>query len=75
MNTMNKETKSPEMAATLDDLSLATFYTIYDNYSGDDAFDGTYSECVEWKADMARLYPFAVSKGRWGDPIWRKGGK
>ena len=51
----------------------ATFYTIYDNYSGDDAFDGTYSECVAWKADMARLYPFAVSKGRWGDPIWRKG--
>jgi hypothetical protein len=53
--------------------SKFTFYTIYDNYSGDDAFDGTYSECVAWKADMARLYPFAVSKGRWGDPIWRKG--
>jgi hypothetical protein len=25
MNTMNKETKSPKMAATLDDLSLAMF--------------------------------------------------
>jgi hypothetical protein len=53
----------------------ATFYTIYDNYTSDDAFDGTYAECMTWKADMKRLYPFAVSKGRWGDPIWRKGGK
>mgnify|MGYP003679816227 FL=1 len=63
------------MKDTADNPHNVTYYTIYDSYSGDDAFDGTYSECIEWKADMARLYPFAVSKGRWGDPIWRKGGK
>ena len=57
------------MKDTADNPHNATFYTIYDSYSGDDAFDGTYSECVEWKADMARLYPLAVSKGRWTNPI------
>jgi|TARA_R110000782_G_scaffold214456_1_gene302284 hypothetical protein len=62
------------MKDTVDNPHNATFYTIYDNVTGDDSFDGTYSECIAWKADMARLYPLATKKGRWGDPIWRKGG-
>ena len=62
------------MKDTADNPHNATFYTIYNNFTGDDAFDGTYSECIAWKADMARLYPLATKKGRWGDPIWRKGG-
>ena len=44
-------------------------YAGYNNFTGDDAFDGTYSECIAWKADMARLYPGATSSGCWTNPI------
>jgi hypothetical protein len=44
-------------------------YTVYDSYTGDDAFDGTEQECLQWKVDMAKLYPTASRNGRWTNPI------
>tara|TARA_R110002124_G_scaffold160287_3_gene327523 strand:- start:67 stop:267 length:201 start_codon:yes stop_codon:yes gene_type:complete len=57
------------MKDTADNPHNATFYTIYDSYSGDDAFDGTEQECLQWKVDMAKLYPAASRNGRWTNPI------
>lgn len=44
-------------------------YTVYDRYSGDDAFTGTLAECKAWLETMGELYPKAKRFGRWSDPI------
>ena len=44
-------------------------YTVYDRFSGDDAFTGTLEECNAWLETVHKLYPKAKKMGRWSDPI------
>jgi len=44
-------------------------YTVYNRFSGDDAFTGTLEECNEWLETVHKLYPKAKKMGRWSDPI------
>jgi len=44
-------------------------YTVYDRFSGDDAFTGTLAECNAWLETVHELYPKAKKMGRWSDPI------
>ena len=46
-----------------------SIYTVYNRFSGDDAFTGTLEECNAWLETVHELYPKAKKMGRWSDPL------